>query len=150
MDKRDITPELQEIPETECLRLLRRHSLGRIAVVVEGQPQIFPVNYALQDRIIVVRTAPGTKLSYAPSSNVAFEIDDYNASTGVGWSVMVQGVAQDATVALDDVSWTARGAMPHPRAPGDDARIAISSEKITGRRFQVSVDEFREPRASLE
>src|SRR5207248_6454532 len=86
MDKRDIAPELEQIPESECLSILGRHSLGRIAVVVERQPQIFPVNYALKDRIIVFRTAPGTKLSYAPSSNVAFEIDGYDASSGVGWS----------------------------------------------------------------
>jgi nitroimidazol reductase NimA-like FMN-containing flavoprotein (pyridoxamine 5'-phosphate oxidase superfamily) len=140
MDNGEITPELQEISETECLRLLRRHSLGRIAVVVEGQPQIFPVNYALQDRIIVFRTAPGTKLSYAPLSRVAFEIDEYNSESGVGWSVMVQGVAQDATTALDDLSWTARGAMPHPVAPGVRThRVAIDSQNITGRYFRISV-----------
>ena len=76
MDEREITHELEELSESECLRLLRRHSLGRIALVVDEKPQIFPINYALQDRIIVFRTAPGTKLSYAPSSNVAFEIDE--------------------------------------------------------------------------
>lgn len=140
MDKLDITTELQEISETECLRLLRRHSLGRIALVVDEKPQIFPVNYALQDRIIVFRTAPGTKLSYAPSSNVAFEIDEYNSESGVGWSVVVQGVAQDATTALDDISWTARGANPHPVAPGVRThRIAIDSQKITGRQFRIRV-----------
>jgi hypothetical protein len=139
VDDREAASELEDIPENECLQILAGRSLGRIAVVVEGQPQIFPVNYALKDRIIVFRTAPGTKLSYAPMSNVAFEIDDYDASSGVGWSVMVQGVAQDATIALDDVSWAARGATPHPLAPGVRAhRIAISSEKVTGRRFRIS------------
>jgi nitroimidazol reductase NimA-like FMN-containing flavoprotein (pyridoxamine 5'-phosphate oxidase superfamily) len=118
------------------MQLLEQHTFGRIAVMVEGQPQIFPVNYAVMNRIIVFRTAPGTKLSYAPTSKVAFEIDDYDASTGVGWSVLVQGVALDATSALDDISWTARGAVPHPLAPGEKAhRIAISPEQVTGRRF---------------
>ena len=60
MDKRDSTPELEELSETECLKLLSRHSLGRVGVVVDGQPQIFPVNYALKERLIVFRTAPGT------------------------------------------------------------------------------------------
>jgi uncharacterized protein len=140
MDNREITAELQELSETECLQLLRRHSLGRIAVVIDGRPQIFPVNYALQDRIIVFRTAPGTKLSYAPSSRVAFEIDEYSSESGVGWSVMVQGVAQDATTALDDFSWTARGALPHPVAPGVRThRVAIDPQEITGRYFRMSV-----------
>jgi hypothetical protein len=87
-----------------------------------GQPLIFPVTYGLSNRIITFRTAHGTKLSYAPGSNVAFEVDDYQASTGVGWSVVVQGVGVDATTVLDDVSWFARGASPRPVAPGDDAQ----------------------------
>ena len=39
--------ELEEIQEWECLEILARRDLGRIAIVVEGQPQIFPVNYAM-------------------------------------------------------------------------------------------------------
>jgi hypothetical protein len=35
-------------------------------------------------RIITFRTAPGTKLAHAPGSRVAFEIDDYDAFTGLG------------------------------------------------------------------
>src|ERR1700675_480342 len=48
--------ELDEIEEAECLEILGRHGLGRIAIVVDGQPQIFPVNYAINGRIIAVRT----------------------------------------------------------------------------------------------
>jgi len=130
---------MEEIPEAECLEIRRKHDFGRIGLVAEGQPQIFPVNYAMSARIISFRTAPGTKLSYAPSSKVAFEVDDYSPETGVGWSVMVQGIAYDATESLDDVSWTARGAMPHPMAPGEKVhRVAVDPQQITGRRFQRS------------
>ena len=130
--------ELHEILEAECLEILGRHSLGRIAVVVDGQPQIFPVNYAMNGRIVAIRTTAGTKLSHAPASKVAFEIDEYDSSGGVGWSVMVQGVAVDATDSFDDVSWAARGVAPRPLAPGQKPyRIAIEPGKITGRRFQA-------------
>ena len=132
--------ELEEILETECLEILGQHSLGRIAIVVDGQPQIFPVNYAMSGRIIAFRTAAGSKLSHAPTSKVSFEIDEYDSSVGVGWSVMVQGVAVDATDAFDDVSWAARAAAPWPLAPGAKPyRIAIEPSKITGRRFRVRV-----------
>ena len=128
---------LEEIPEAECLEILDQHSLGRIAVVVDGQPQIFPVNYALSGRIITFRTGSGTKLSNAPGSKVCFEIDGYEPSAGAGWSVMVQGVAIDATDAFDDVSWAARATAPWPLAPGAKPfRIAIEPSKITGRRFR--------------
>ena len=129
--------ELEEIPETECLEILERHSLGRIAIVVHAQPQIFPVNYAMSDRIIVFRTASGTKRFHAPEARVAFEIDDYDPSTGAGWSVMVQGIAHDATDSFDDISWAARAASPQPLAPGAKIyRVAIEPTKITGRRFR--------------
>ncbi|MGI9145417.1 MAG: pyridoxamine 5'-phosphate oxidase family protein [Chloroflexota bacterium] len=132
----DPKADLEEISEDECLELLARHEIGRIALVVEGQPLIFPVNYGISHRIVSFRTAHGTKLSAAPGSNVAFEIDDYEPSTGIGWSVLVQGVAVDSTTALDDVSWMARGASPHPLAPGVKVhRLAIRPTAISGRRF---------------
>jgi len=134
----DASSDLEVIPEAECLQLLERHHLGRIAFVVDGQPLIFPVNYALSHRIVTIRTAHGTKLAHAPGSNVAFEIDEYESSRHIGWSVLVQGVAIDATTALDDVSWTARGGTPHPLAPGVRIhRLAISPTSITGRRFKA-------------
>src|SRR6266542_703777 len=85
--------------------------------VVDVLPQIFPVNYALSGRMIVFRTAPGTELSYAPMTKVAFEIDDYDAPTGVCWSVMVQGVPHDALEALDDSPGRLAGRHP-ARRPG--------------------------------
>jgi nitroimidazol reductase NimA-like FMN-containing flavoprotein (pyridoxamine 5'-phosphate oxidase superfamily) len=133
----ETSTDLEEIAEDECVQLLEQHQLGRIAVVVDGQPLIFPVNYGISNRIIAFRTAHGTKLAHAPGSSVAFEIDGYAPSTRVGWSVMVQGVALDATTALDDVSWKARGARPRPLAPGMKVhRLAIRPTSITGRQFK--------------
>ena len=56
---------------------------------------------------------------------------------GRGWSIVVQGVAVDATDSFDDVSWAAHAAAPWPLAPGmKPFRIAIEPTKITGRRFR--------------
>jgi nitroimidazol reductase NimA-like FMN-containing flavoprotein (pyridoxamine 5'-phosphate oxidase superfamily) len=127
---------LEQLPEADCLRRLSAHDFGRLGVVVEGQPLIFPVNYAMCKNVIAIKTAPGTKLTYAPGALVAFEIDGFDHSSGTGWSVLVQGRAVDATTALDDVSWTARGATPHPAAPGERPyRLAIEVETVTGRTF---------------
>lgn len=133
---REPQPELESLSEAECLRHLERHEFGRLAIVVEGQPVIFPVNYAIHQRVIAIRTAPGAKLTYGPGTQVAFEIDHFDPGSGSGWSVLVQGPAVDATTALDDVSWTSRGATPHPTAPGQRThRIAIEARIITGRSF---------------
>ncbi|MDP9248849.1 MAG: pyridoxamine 5'-phosphate oxidase family protein [Candidatus Dormibacteraeota bacterium] len=129
--------ELDEIPEAECLELLARTNLGRIAFLAEDQLEIFPVNYGLRKGIVVIRTAPGTKLSYAPESQVVFEIDEYDSERGLGWSVVLHGVAYDVTDAGDDFSWAARGAKVTPVAPGTKVhRLAIKPSATSGRRFR--------------
>lgn len=45
MRARKPEPQLEEIPEAECVEILRQHNVGRIGFVVDGWPQIFPVNY---------------------------------------------------------------------------------------------------------
>jgi len=132
----DSSPRLEELGEAECLEILGRHTLGRIGIAVEGQPRIFPVNYAIDRGVIAFRTGAGTILAHAPGARVCFEVDGYDPSTGAGWSVLVEGVARDATDSFDDVSWVARGTSPWPAAPG--ARpfwIAIEAATMTGRRF---------------
>lgn len=129
--------QLAELPEAECLQLLEQRSLGRIALVVDGQPRIFPVNYSMNGHIIAFRTGAGDILAHAPDSKVAFEIDDHDASSGTGWSVIVEGIARDATESFDDVSWAARGTTPEPMAPGSKPFwVAIEPSQITGRRFR--------------
>jgi hypothetical protein len=80
----EMPTDLEGLSEDECWQLLAQHHLGRMAVVVDGQPMIFPVNYGLSHRIVTFRTAHGTKLSYAPGSDVSFGIGDYAPTTRVG------------------------------------------------------------------
>jgi nitroimidazol reductase NimA-like FMN-containing flavoprotein (pyridoxamine 5'-phosphate oxidase superfamily) len=130
---------LEHLTEAECLDLLAAHHLGRLAVVVDGQPQIFPVNYAFGDRIVAIRTADGTKLTAARNAHVAFEIDDCDADGTAGWSVVVHGVAYDITEAPDRQSALARQLGVQPLAPGRrDRWLGIHPVGITGRRFQPS------------
>jgi len=137
MDASDKPAELEPVADQECLSLLRLHRLGRVALDVDGRPQVFPVNYALSGRVVAFRTAPGTKLANAPMSHVAFEIDDYDSTTGVGWSVMVKGIAYEITDALDHDSVEARRQLVRPMAPGQrDRWVAIRPDEITGRRFR--------------
>jgi uncharacterized protein len=127
---------IEKLSESECLELLDRKSVGRIALTIDGRPEIFPVNYSINGRIIALRTGVGALIEHAPATTVAFEIDDYETAAGSGWSVVVQGVAHNATDSFDDVSWAARGASPLPLAPGAKPFwVAIEPTRITGRRF---------------
>ena len=125
------------LTESECIDLLARHHLGRLAVVVDDRPLIFPVNYALGDRVVAIRTADGTKLTAARNARVAFEIDGLDAD--VAWSVLVQGVAYEITDAVDRQSELARRLRVEPMAPGShDLWLGVHPVAITGRRFRTA------------
>lgn len=86
----------------ECLRLLASRKVGRLGFVVDDQPLVLPVNYALVRDIVVFRTAGGAKLDGAIGHKVAFEIDcGADGEAADVWSVVVQGVAEDITNATD-------------------------------------------------
>ena len=121
----------------QCLRLLASHDLGRIAFSVEGQPEIFPVNYGMDGEVVVFRTAPGTKLKWAKASRVAFEIDGWDSATGSGWSVVVKGVVREATIDNDPFTESIRSVPVVPLAPGARPfRLAIYPRSMSGRAFK--------------
>ena len=132
-------PELVELDEDECLELLASHSVGRIAVVRDGSPLIFPVNYVLDGRTVAFRTDPGTKFDWAVMGPVAFEVDWTDPMYHEGWSVMVQGVGRDITGALDAQSESVTSHALTPWAGGaKDHWVAIASPTISGRRIVQS------------
>ena len=91
-----MTPETGQpvtiLSASESWDLLASVPLGRLVTSVDGQPEIFPVNFVVQRHTVLFRTAEGTKLvSTAISNRVLFEADDHDA--GEGWSVIVKGMA---------------------------------------------------------
>jgi len=82
---------LEEISEEECLELLAAEQVGRLALS-GSPPLIFPVNFVLDGRRIVMRTAVGTKLdAVRADAEVAFEVDRVDSASRTGWSVVVTG-----------------------------------------------------------
>ena len=126
------------LSESESARLLKTQSVGRIALVVEGRPEIFPVNYVFDEGVVVFRTASGLKLERGPYTPAAFEVDHVDATTGVAWSVVVHGTAQDISDSLDTVSERLRTLVVKPAAPGPRHNwMAVYADRITGRRFSI-------------
>ena len=124
------------LDEAECLARLQATAVGRVGVVVDGQPLVFPVNYVLDGRSIVVRTNAGTLLRGASFRFVAFEIDSFDAGSRSGWSVMVQGMGHDITDNVDQVSEHLQTVEVMPWAPGAKPRLLrIDLSTITGRSF---------------
>jgi nitroimidazol reductase NimA-like FMN-containing flavoprotein (pyridoxamine 5'-phosphate oxidase superfamily) len=129
----------EELSVGECLELLGSHQFGRLAVVIDARPVLFPINYALDGDSVVFRTAPGTKLSGAALGHVAFEIDEVDETTQTGWSVIVKGVGNDITSTLDERSEQLRALEIQPWVPGEHAHwVGILAQSVTGRRLRLS------------
>jgi nitroimidazol reductase NimA-like FMN-containing flavoprotein (pyridoxamine 5'-phosphate oxidase superfamily) len=126
---------IDELDSEECWRLLATQQVGRLAVMVGQYPLVFPVNYALDGRTIVFRTAPGTKLYALERCNVTFEAD---VVTPVGWSVMVHGVAHELLAEHHvELAERSEGAGATPWAPGERTHIVrIDPDHVSGRRIR--------------
>ena len=127
---------VEVLDEEESLALLGSAEVGRVGVVVDGQPLIFPVNHVLEGRSIVMRTDSTRILSGASLARVAFEADGFDAGARSGWTVLVEGIGNDVTEALDTTSERLQAVPVAPWAPGPKARLLrIDVRTITGRRF---------------
>ncbi len=121
------------LPVHECWDLLGGMTLGRLVTSVDGQPEIFPVNYAVQRRTVLFRTAEGTKLvSTAINNRVLFEVDDHNVAGG--WSVIIKGTAR--SLRTDEELGEAERAQVLPWTSSEKTHyVRIIPESVTGRRF---------------
>jgi nitroimidazol reductase NimA-like FMN-containing flavoprotein (pyridoxamine 5'-phosphate oxidase superfamily) len=134
----DSTNVVSVLTEDECRFLLESADLARIAFAFEGKVEIFPINYYMNGRIIVFRTGPGTKLNAVGKTAVAVEVDSWDPRSGIGWSVVAKGPAEEITTNPGRVAEHLRWLPVHPAAPGDRFHwIGIKPSEITGRRFQV-------------
>jgi uncharacterized protein len=121
----------------QCLALLRSTTVGRLAVAIDGEPDIFPVNYIVDHGTVVFRTAEGTKLAAAVLGHaVAFEADGYDPPAGEAWSVVMKGRAVEIArlhelLEATDLPLFPWSTWPKPRF------VRIVPTTTTGRRFSV-------------
>ncbi len=134
-----VTPPLRDIDVLtvdECLDLLARAAIGRIAYVSDDEPTVVPVNYLLHEGTVVFRTTYGTTLdTVATGARVAFEVDSFDEGSHTGWSVVVRGKAEEIWV--PEELQAARTLPLRPWAPGERAHyVRIMPSSITGRRIR--------------
>ena len=134
----DLVATLSPVPEVECWQLLASSEVGRVGLLVRGRPEVLPVNYILDGENVVFRSAEGTVLDQAASTVVAFEVDRVDEATHASWSVLVQGVAEDISDAIDANSERIRRLSLVTWAPGTRHRwLRIQPDKVTGRRLRL-------------
>jgi hypothetical protein len=125
------------LESNECWELLRSSEVGRLAMWVDDQIDIFPVNFVVDHGSIVFRTAEGTKLAAAVSDHaVAFEVDGYDPDAGDAWSVVVKGRANLVKAQYELFAALALPLFPWHAAPKQHF-VRIEPDLVSGRRFHV-------------
>jgi hypothetical protein len=132
--------EFTRLDRDESLRLLAGVPVGRLIFTVNALPVVRPMNFALVDGLIVLRTAADTTVARKiDDAVVAFEADELDPVNRAGWSVTVTGRA----ALITDPATTARYQQVPlaPWAPGARGQfVTITTELVEGLRVRRSPD----------
>lgn len=118
----------------ESLLRLGEAPVGRLAFPLDGEIAVLPVNHVLDGVDVCFRTSGGSKVQAAVDGDaVSFQVDDWDAESRTGWSVLVHGTA--SVVTDDDEVARLVGTARRPWVPLDaDARwVRVSTRQVTGR-----------------
>lgn len=130
--------DTKELSVHDCWKYLQSTSVCRIALVIDGHPEIFPVNFVSNYGTIIFRIGEGTKgagLRGAP--RVALEADGFNSYGTIAWSVIVKGNAE--FVSDPDEIQEAVDSGLSPWQPGSkDILVRVTPSDISGRRFVIT------------
>jgi len=127
--------------EDENWRLMGSVTLGRLITSFAGEAEVFPVNYAVQDRTVLFRTAEGTKLFSAVANHtVVFEADDHNVAEG--WSVIIRGRAR-LLKTDNEIQHAERAQLLPWTATLKPHYVRITPTEVTGRRFRFGPEPDR-------
>ncbi|HRW18295.1 MAG TPA: pyridoxamine 5'-phosphate oxidase family protein [Dermatophilaceae bacterium] len=128
---------ITDLSDQECWELLDQARFGRLAVAFQGTPDIFPINFIVDEGTLLMRTAPGTKLTeLVINSAVAVEAD--HKGEDEAWSVVLKGTAR----MVDSLSETYADDEKHLETwlPSDKPiYVEISADSLSGRRFHRHV-----------
>lgn len=112
------------LDEQECRKLLAPGGVGRVAWQSDEGIMVMPVNYrVIGSRIVFHTSRNGALAALLDPTTVGFQVDEIDAETHVGWTLLVRGTTGPAE-GLESVSW-----VPDGRRVG----VAIDADFYGGR-----------------
>jgi hypothetical protein len=127
---------LEQLNRSDALKLLGSVSLGRLVFTHQALPAVRPVNHLVVSESIIVRATTGAAITSVAGRNgvvVAYEADDIDSDTRLGWSVIVVGTARLMTDEFAAARYRAR-LRPWITGRVDDV-ITISTDLVSGYRL---------------
>lgn len=139
-------PIFRELSTDECVALLHRHNVGRMALSHRDRVEIVPIHYVYDDGWLYGRTAVGTKIEVVVHNRwVAFEVDevrdtfDWESVVAKGGLYILRkdGSAQEQAVYEKGVALVRR-IVPEALTPDDPLPeramlFRIHADELTGR-----------------
>src|SRR5262245_54549918 len=86
----------QPLDEAECMQLLHTRAVGRIAFDADDGIQVYPVNHVVYDGNVYFRVSPYSRIvkQLQHSSQVSYQVDDFDEFLRAGWSVLLLGTGE--------------------------------------------------------
>lgn len=139
-------PVFRELSTDECITLLHRHNVGRMAISHRDRIELVPIHYVYDDGWIYGRTAVGTKIEMVSHNRwVAFEVDEVRGifdwasvvAKGGLYLLRKDGSAQEKAAYEKGVSLV-RKIIPEALTPDDPLPerallFRIHADELTGR-----------------
>jgi nitroimidazol reductase NimA-like FMN-containing flavoprotein (pyridoxamine 5'-phosphate oxidase superfamily) len=130
------------LSENECWARLGTQEVGRLVTSVGEVIDVVPINFVLDGRSLVFRTAAGSKLvELTINSSVLFEVDEVGETEG--WSVVARGTAR-ALEQEDEVLAAERLPLRPFVSTLKPTFVRIDIESLTGRAYEFGPEPRRE------
>lgn len=130
----DLVSRMGVIEATRCMELVESIPVGRVGFISDGAPLVLPVNFAVDEGTIVFRSLEGQKLAAAAEGQtVCFEVDDWDAETRSGWSVVLRGTAREVTDWAEKEQLENIGLVPWAKDQWRRMWVRIEPSDMSGR-----------------
>jgi uncharacterized protein len=126
---------IEVMTNDECWEFLSTHEFGRLAFHLAEQVHIAPVNYAVDEGTLLIRSAEGSKLlGVVMNPDIAFEVDEFDGDQAL--SVVLRGAARKLD---EDEEHRAENVPLRPWISSLKYNvIEIAPTSVSGRRFELS------------
>ena len=131
--------EMIELGRDECLALLQRGGVGRLAFLTPVGLRVVPLNFTTNPGVIAFRTTGDSELGqHGEGAEAVFEIDEIDNESEQGWSVLAFGRLERPSES--DEEWDIRGwRNPTPWTGPDRAfHLKLRWTLLTGRRLAAT------------
>jgi|SRR5690606_17576574 len=126
---------VEHIGVDECWRLLASEPVGRVGVINDSGPEVYPVNHVVDRLTVLFRTDPGCILrAIDRSPAVCFQVDGIDRADETGWSVLVKGRGAEV-VDPDELGRLATVPLRYWSIGPKAHWVRIEPREVTGRRI---------------